>query len=497
MARNFDGTGDIIQCSQGAIGNTPTAQTFAAIVKRNSTAWNGIITLHTSGGTPIHGIEIGANGDGNQLWLYGGSGAFSRSTFTIVNADNWCYVAADHPGGSAVGRMHKYVYDSNTWTHTDSGDGAITPSTTSISGGTARLGNTSGDVLAGDLAVVGFWARRLTDAEHEQLAFSLAYWLGSAPTALWLLDQSAVAQTVLDLTGGGSNESSRTDTTVSTNSVPVFGYGHAVPIPEIQPAGGTDATVTPAAIACTVTVPRPAVDVGAGPSAVAVPAALPQPAVNVGAGPAAVALVTTVPQPAVDVGAGPAAVAAVTTLPRPAVDVGAGPGAVALVATVPRPAVDVGAGPAAIAAVVTLPTPTIDTAGNVAVTPAAIATTVTVPQPAVNIGAGPAAVTCTVTVPQPAVDVAAGPAVIAATTSLPTPAITVAATVSPAAAALTVTVPRPAVNVGAGPAVIATTVSLPTPNAGVFAAMTGAVTALPALVGAVAYDGPGIPGAVT
>lgn len=497
MARNFDGTGDLIQCSQGAIPNAPTAQTWAAIIKRNSTNWNGIITLHTSGGTPVQGIEIGANGDGNQVWLYGGSGAFSRSTFTIVNADNWVYVAADHPGGSAQGRMHKYIYDTNAWTHTTSGDGAITPSTTSISGGSARIGNTSGDVMAGDIAIVGFWTRQLSDAEHELQAFSLAAWLGSAPTALWLLDQSAVAQTVLDLTGGGSNESSRTDTTVSTNSVPVFGYGAPDMTPATAPAGGTDATVTPDVIACTVTVPRPAVDVGAGPATVVVPATLPQPSVDVGAGPAAIATVATVPQPAVDVGAGPAVVAVVAALPRPAVDIGAGPAVVATVAGVPRPAVDVGAGPAAIASVTTLPTPTIDAGGNATVTPDVIATTVTVPRPGVDVAAGPAPVACTVSVPQPAIDVAAGPAVITTAVTMPTPAITVDASVNPAAAALVVAVPRPAVNVGAGPAAIATVVTVPTPAAGVFAVVTGAVTALPSLSGAVAYDVVGIPGAVT
>lgn len=79
-----------------------------------------------------------------------------------------------------------------------------------------------------DLYASAVWsAVVLTDAQCEQLAFSLSDWWQIQPSGFWLFDQDAVAQKVVDHTGGGANESARTGTTVGTGSPPLS-YGHPI-----------------------------------------------------------------------------------------------------------------------------------------------------------------------------------------------------------------------------------------------------------------------------
>lgn len=240
MARTFDGANDLIVTSAGATTGT-TFGTFAVIMQRNSTAYNSLVFLHTSTPTGIYGMLIEDNASGNQLEL--ATAANSRfSTFTVVNADGWVLVAAGKATGSATPRFHKYVYSSNSWTH-ENGGGTLANASGTVNN--VRFGEWEGiDDFGGDLAVAAMWKRNLADGEVELLAHSLTAWHASAPTALWTFDQSATTQNVLDLTGGGANQSSLTGTSVSSSSVPVFSYGHPIWVAQ---SGG--ATVTGAAVA--------------------------------------------------------------------------------------------------------------------------------------------------------------------------------------------------------------------------------------------------------
>jgi hypothetical protein len=236
MARTFDGANDSIHTSPGALASM-TFGTFAIVCRRNSTAYNNLMTLHTSGGVSRLGLEIESTGDGNNLqWQYDGS--FVASTFTIVNADGWVLLAMGKATGTTTPRCHKYVYSTNTWTHQDAA-GTATNSTAVGGTGTMRFGEWEGsDDLNGDIAVAAAWSgRNLTDTEVEQLAHSLQGWCALAPDALWLFDQAAVSQNLLDLTGGGANQSAITGTAVSTASPPIS-YGDETIVPHSVPSAG-------------------------------------------------------------------------------------------------------------------------------------------------------------------------------------------------------------------------------------------------------------------
>jgi hypothetical protein len=292
----------------------------------------------------------------------------------------------------------------------------------------------------------------------------------------------------------------------STDSTPDAGI-HAVYVELLVKEATGNATVTPAVIAVTTSVPQPAVGVGAAPAVAAATAALPAAGVAVGAAPAAVPAVAAAPQPAVSVGAAPAAVAAVAALPAPTSvgqvgDVTVTPAVVATVAALPQPAVGVGVAPAVFASVVSLPQAAI----GVGAAPAAIPVVVALPQPAVGVGVVAAVVAAVAALPAAAVGVGAAPATIAVLADVGfgigvdvgvTPAVVPAVvalplatageaggggvTVTPAVIPAATTLPAAAVAVGAAPAVVPAVAALPQPAVGVGAApaVTPLAAALP------------------
>jgi hypothetical protein len=231
--RSFDGNNDEIRCSIGACTIT-TAITLAIVARRTSTGYSALLALHTSGGTATFALEVEDNAGGNSVDFTGKV----DHALTCPTTDGWVLIAGGKAAGTSTPRLHKYVYSTNAWSHVNAGSTLADQS--SVSGGTVRFGEWQDtDDFAGDLAVAAVWNRLLTDAELEQLPFTLQAWYASAPSGLWLFDQSAVTQPIADLTGGGANESARTQTTVSTTSVPLFHVDDgAWPVVRPQGAGG-------------------------------------------------------------------------------------------------------------------------------------------------------------------------------------------------------------------------------------------------------------------
>jgi hypothetical protein len=231
--RTFDGTNDEIRCSIGACTIT-TAITLAIVARRTSTGYSALLALHTSGGTATFALEVEDNAGGNSVDFTGKV----DHALTCPTTDGWVLLAGGKAAGTSTPRLHKYVYSTNAWSHVNAGSTLADQS--SVSGGTVRFGEWQDtDDFAGDLAVAAVWNRLLTDAELELLPFTLQAWYASAPSGLWLFDQSAVTQPIADLTGGGANESARTQTTVSTTSVPLFHVDDgAWPVVRPQGAGG-------------------------------------------------------------------------------------------------------------------------------------------------------------------------------------------------------------------------------------------------------------------
>ncbi len=223
MPRNFtaSGTGDKITTSLGAAASITGAVTLAVILKSSADGVaRGVLNVGSAGAS----TRSLRTTTGNAIQLRSNN-AQTGST-SIVASDGWCFVCYTKAAGTATPRGHKYVYGTNTWTHTDAAAtlGDSTPTTSSIIG--ANGGNNSS--WTGDIAICGAYAAALTDAQVESMAYGLPPWWQVAPNGLWILDQSATAMLVNDLTGGGANQTAITGTAVGTSPVPVFSYGAPV-----------------------------------------------------------------------------------------------------------------------------------------------------------------------------------------------------------------------------------------------------------------------------
>jgi hypothetical protein len=147
---------------------------------------------------------------------------------TVLTTGKWYCLVGSKATGTVAPRFHIYDYSAGTWTH-ENGASSIansgTPVTSAILGWDS--GGSAGWALNGDIAAAGVWNVAFTDQQVEPLPLTLQGWFAPAqPRALWVLDQDAVTQKVVDMSGGGAGESARSGTSVSTVSVPVFSYGH-------------------------------------------------------------------------------------------------------------------------------------------------------------------------------------------------------------------------------------------------------------------------------
>lgn len=219
--RTFDGTDDRITLAPGACTTAFGPATVVAIIKRNSTVDNEIIGGFDGAGatdfTWIMGLDD--NAAGNDLYLFiPDVGSVLAPTIAVPNSDNWVLIAITKASGTVAPRFHEYVYDTDTWTHENGASNIANGPATS---NRLQLGEV-GDFFGGDLLICGFWTSVLSDVAIETLKDSLSAWEALTPTGLWLLNQTNVADDVLDLTGGGANETAITGTTVGTNDLPDF-----------------------------------------------------------------------------------------------------------------------------------------------------------------------------------------------------------------------------------------------------------------------------------
>lgn len=234
------------------------------------------------------------------------------------------------------------------------------------------------------------------------------------------------------------------------------GQKYAIAVVEVKgTAGGTDATVTPATIAVTASLPAATVSAGSTPTPATVAAAAALPAVALSAG-------STVT---------PAVVAATAALPAATVSAGSTPTPATIAATAGMPAATISAGstptPATIATVAALPAVTVSAGGSATATPATVAATVALPAATVSAGSTvtPAAIAASTALP--AVTVSAGstvtPATLPVAAALPAAAPTASSTVTPATIAAVTAVPTASLLAAAAvnPATLTVTVTFP------------------------------------
>ena len=257
MARNLAGADYVITGIGGLVGIGSSGHTLLAICRRAANgAWHTPISIETSGNSSKLAMQFS---DTNRIQLIIGS-SNKDTTVGITSSDNWVLAAATRASGSSVPRGHKFVYDTNTWTHTDAG-AASGGDSTDLTGGRVQIGRwQTTDFFNGDILLVGAFKRALTDSELESLPFTLLGAAAAAPDGLWLLDQHATTQAIIDLTGNGANQTSLTNTSVATNSAPLWSYGLGASVVVGRSGGGTTHSADAAVTATATTTAAAAVD---------------------------------------------------------------------------------------------------------------------------------------------------------------------------------------------------------------------------------------------
>jgi hypothetical protein len=246
MARFFDGSDDAVTLAVGGLNFAFGPATVAAICRKDGdTGTHTLVWAGVSGTSARWGLFIAGTQPKMRIGLTEvGVGA----GLTVSAADGWVLLAATHPSGGTV-RFHKYRFSDATWTHLDAG----TSSNGSAPATSAFLGATSvpSNFFGGDLGIAAAWNVVLSDAETKLLPFTLGTWRRHNPKGLWLLDQAATTQKILDLTGNGANETALTGTAASASSVPTLSRGAAVALPSgastLQAADGTANVTSPTA----------------------------------------------------------------------------------------------------------------------------------------------------------------------------------------------------------------------------------------------------------
>jgi trimeric autotransporter adhesin len=249
-----------------AVGATVPWRTYTWCAIFNKTGTPGSngrdYVWSTGNGTDDFGFRIVT---ANTLTIYMSSVVLTPSpSMPFGNTDGWVFVAVSSNATTAH-RIDKYVYNTNTWTQSTATAGSVAAATANA---TFRIGNWNGSAdagLQGEIAALVQYNAQLSLSQLQSMAHDLNTWLFYQPVGMWVLDQSATTQSVVDLTGGGANQTSQTGTTIGTGSPPI-GYGHALILPTRTappaainaPAG--QAAVTVAAFDATVAISGQAAD---------------------------------------------------------------------------------------------------------------------------------------------------------------------------------------------------------------------------------------------
>ena len=202
MSRSFTSSGTSrITCAIGASAVTSPIS-IMSIVRRTTNAVLHVVLYLGTATSGAARVQFAILAD-NSIQLRCGNNTQSASS--LVVADGWCLIGVTKTTNGTP-RFHKYVFATNTWTHTNAGatlNDITAPATSLFHGDWA----TGGDAFGGDIAMTGLWFNGpLSDAQVEALPGSLAAWYQISPVGLWILDQETTGQNVGDITGNGANQ---------------------------------------------------------------------------------------------------------------------------------------------------------------------------------------------------------------------------------------------------------------------------------------------------
>lgn len=224
MTRAFNGSTDQIVTALGACGFAFGPGTCAVVCRHlasNSGVYSGLVGAGAGLNWEFGILPTDATAP-DELTFWNGS-VSSDSPLKLSAADGWAILACSKATGTVAPRMHRYLFSTNTWTHDATGIAVANPTAPATSMFIGS-GGSFGDNMKGDISLAAVWNVVLTDAQIESLAGAVNAWFAVQPKALWIVDQAATAQKVVDLTGGGANQSALSGTAIGTVSVPGPAY---------------------------------------------------------------------------------------------------------------------------------------------------------------------------------------------------------------------------------------------------------------------------------
>ena len=211
----FDGADDRI-----VIGGLPAslgsgAMTILFIVKAD--VWNSYQQIQA-----WNAIDAGLmcnNASPKNLTAGNGAGNYGVSQFGMTETD-WVLIGWGKAAGTVVAQFHKYVYATNTWTHSGPVGGTVTdslPALTSMLIGESSAFPGSG-FHDGNILIGAIWNSKLTDPQVEALNLTKQAWIDAAPAVGIRFDSaSAISGGVF---AGTATQTSRTGTTLDVGDVP-------------------------------------------------------------------------------------------------------------------------------------------------------------------------------------------------------------------------------------------------------------------------------------
>jgi hypothetical protein len=219
MGRRFDGVDDELTFAIGNLATIPTiAFSYGVLWSPLSNHRGGLVKLTQAGS-----IQVGCNPfDGAGHLFFSVNGSVDAGDY-LADLTLWRQDWFTKPAGNGVQvRHHRYRYSTGLWVHADLGAVNIGGAADSMVIGLFA----AGQFLHADLAVEAFYATDFADAtlEASGVVASLPAWQALAsPRGIWAFNQTSVTDPVLDLTGGGADQSARVGTTV-TGDPPGFSY---------------------------------------------------------------------------------------------------------------------------------------------------------------------------------------------------------------------------------------------------------------------------------
>ena len=208
--------GEFITCAAGnLVGINEGAFTVAVLAKKQADGDFFPTCSAEQGGSGRRGLWT-TNADAIAGVF---QGQLVSGPVTFTQSDGWAVIAISKPAGEATIRVHKKPLGGGSWSHAD-GDTADDDAFNTIDN--IKLGSWQDNThWHGLIAVVGMWKRQLSDGELEDgLDTALAAWLEAEPDGLWGLNQASTATALVDLTGGGADQTAIDGTGVVTDDDP-------------------------------------------------------------------------------------------------------------------------------------------------------------------------------------------------------------------------------------------------------------------------------------